>query len=208
MLAVRRNLSRIDRVEHASTPGGETADTDEEDRALMTRIAAQDEAALRELMTRYGSVLMRYAGHILQSDQSQTEDVIQYAFMQVWQHAGNWQPKAKVKTWLYTITYRRCLNVLRGQKGLTRPLEEVVLVDETVNMEHDALNRARREMIDEAMQSLPERQRAALLLRYAEELPQKEAADVLEISEKALESLLSRGKAKLAQKLKQLKDDL
>jgi RNA polymerase sigma-70 factor (ECF subfamily) len=47
------------------------------------------------------------------------------------------------------------------------------------------------------MDRLPERQKTAMLLRYAEEMTQKEAAEVLGIGEKALESLLSRGKAQL-----------
>ncbi len=183
-----------------------TAEGDAEDQRLLREIAAGQAAALRTLMRRHAEALLRYASHLL-GDAHAGEDALQHVFIQVWRHANGWRPEAKVRTWLYTIVQRHCLNQLRARKSMIE-LEDAPLEDHAGRP--DALYSAEqvRQFVAFAMDALPERQRTALLLRYAEGFSQKEAAAILDISEKALESLLSRGKSALAKYLSPYKEAL
>lgn len=178
---------------------------DYEDQALMSKIAKGDEGALRALMVKHGGSLMRYSGHVL-NDFDQAEDVVQFTFMQVWQNASTWRPDALVKTWMYTIAHRGCLNIMRGRKGVMVDIDDVALAAQDGRGPEEAMHNAQaRDVLNMAMADLPERQRSALLLRYAEEHSQKEAAAILGVSEKAFESLLSRAKAKMSGILEKVK---
>lgn len=180
---------------------------DIEDRALISAIAKGDDMALRTLMTKHGGALMRYSGHVL-NDFDQAEDVVQFVFMQVWQNAQRWTPDAKVKTWMYTIAYRHCLNIIRGRKVMVDIDDAVPQTQDEDSPEYRAGTAKNRDILNVAMNSLPERQKSALLLRYAEEHSQKEAAAILDVSEKAFESLLSRAKAKMSDLLSKTRENM
>lgn len=178
--------------------------SDEEDQDLMKAIADGEETALRRLMEKHGGPLMRYTGHIL-DDFHRCEDAVQHVFTQVWMSASSWKPKAKVKTWIYTIAYRHCLNMIRAERP-AQDIQDYPIEDQS--MQPDAVIQAEqnKQILEETMDTLPERQKTALLLRFAEGFSQKEAAQILDVSEKALESLISRGKAELAKKLNPYKE--
>lgn len=177
---------------------------DEEDKDLMKAIADGEERALRRLMEKHGGPLMRYAGHIL-NDFHRSEEAVQHVFTQVWLKADSWEPKAKVRTWMYTIAYRHCLNMIRGEKPVY-DIQDYTIEDQSEGPDTKMQNEQNKQILDEAMNSLPERQKAALLLRFAEGFSQKEAAKILDVSEKAFESLMSRGKAELAKTLTPYKE--
>lgn len=175
------------------------------DEELMRDIAAGDQRAFRILVeTNIGS-MMRFAFNMT-GRLDLAEDMVQQTFTQAWKAADRWKPDAKLSTWLYSILRNECLQYIRKHKPNTRI---VVSIDDAdlhateplpdMTLESDE---AKREL-QVAMDKLPERQKAALMLRYAEELSQKDASKVLGIGEKAFESLLSRGKAQLKLWLKQ-----
>lgn len=184
-----------------------SGEDDIQDNILMCDIARGSERALRGLMARYGGALMRYSGHML-GDDHLAEDAVQFIFMQVWQNAGLWKPRAKVKTWLYTIAYRHCLNLIRARK-IHVDYDDHVITDESgQNPELILKSLQNKAILDLAMNKLPERQKSALLLRYAEEHSQREAAEIMGLGEKAFESLLSRGKNRLFDILSDKRKDM
>ena len=85
-----------------------------EDAALMARVAAGDRRAQRELVDSHLGPALNLAMRMLQ-DRAAAEDVCQDAFMRLWQQTSNWQPQAKVATWLY-----RCRNVYRAMRATLR----------------------------------------------------------------------------------------
>lgn len=181
-----------------------TAEVDE-DAARMRRVGDGDSAAFRELSARHLAPVTRYAARML-GDAAEAEEVAQEAFLRLWQQAPRWQPRARVSTWLYRVAHNLCVDRLRrrrdaGAAALDRMSTGVrpsqLLADKELALE-----------VELALAELPERQRAALSLVHYEGLGGAEAAEVLEISVEALESLLSRGRRTLRERLAGLRSQL
>ena len=172
-----------------------------EDDRLMVSLAAGDEAAGRVIVERHLSQILAVARRML-GDPSEAEDVAQDTFMRAWAAAGRWEPgRAKLSTWLHRIAMNQCLDRLRKKKP--EPLHpDYDAASDDPDPEAQLQDRQLANCIDGAIQSLPERQRAAIVLSHYQQLGNSEAADILAISVEALESLLSRGRKALRLKLK------
>lgn len=170
-----------------------------DDAKLMQRIAGGDQRAFRDLMQRHLARTVRLATRVLGSTGA-AEDVAQEAFVRVWKHAGNWQdPKqagAKFTTWLYRIVLNLCIDEKR--KRTFTDIDAIPeKADETPNAETNMQRREKSKRVKAALEQLPERQRAAFILCFYEDYSNKDAADMLGISVKAIESLLVRARRML-----------
>ena len=179
---------------------------------LMARIAKGDEDAFELLVTRHQTSILnliyRYVG-----DRTQANDLSQEVFLRVWQAARSYKPQAKFTTWIYRITANLCLNELKSSRrkkwlqflrfgdNLENTVEET-LVDDTPSSEDLLLAKERSRQIANALQSLPENQRMALILKRYDDLSYQEIAKILNCSISAVESLLVRAKKSLQEKLK------
>ena len=159
----------------------------------MARVVAGDEAAFRALADRQLGGMLRLAQKMLGSA-ADADEVAQEVLLRVWLRAGSWDPrKSRLSTWIYTITYRICLDRLRGRR--TEPLDEAMEIPDPTPGADDLLARkAEGNRLRSALASLPARQRAALILFYQEELSGQEAADVLHLRLRAFWSLLHRAR--------------
>ena len=126
---------------------------------------------------------------------------------------GDYEPKAKFTTWLYRIAANLCLNELkssRRKKWLRffhadtdeQRAGEEDFSDGSPSPEDLLLSRERSRQITNALQSLPENQRMALILKRYDDLSYEEIARILNCSVSAVESLLVRAKRNLQEKLK------
>jgi RNA polymerase sigma-70 factor (ECF subfamily) len=177
------------------------------DHELMMAVGRRDHYAFARLVERHYGWALGFTDRML-GTRHEAEDLVQTAFLRVWQGAARWEPNAKFSTWLYRVLHNLCMDRLRARRArASEPLEgEFVeaLVDETPDSEERVADLQRGARVRAALDRLPDRQRAALVLCYYEERSQAEAAALLGISEGALESLLSRGRATLK---KWLRDD-
>lgn len=167
-----------------------------DDAMLMQRIAGGDQRAFRDLMQRHLPRTVRLAARVLGSNGA-AEDVAQEAFVRVWKHAANWedpeQAGAKFTTWLYRIVLNLCIDEKR--KRTFTDIDAIPeKADETPNAEAHMQRREKSRRVKAALAQLPERQRAAFVLCFYEEYSNKDAADMLGISVKAIESLLVRAR--------------
>ncbi|WP_142850121.1 RNA polymerase sigma factor [Telmatospirillum sp. J64-1] len=175
---------------------------DDADDRLLARIAEGDEAAFRTLMDRHLDRAFGLAQRILGS-RSDAEDVVQDAFLKVWDRAESWRPgEAKFSTWLWRVVTNRCLDLHR------RPRHEALeAVPEPQDPAEDVVSSIaagqEERRLKAAMADLPERQRAALALIYETGLSNAQAAEVLGISVGALEQLLVRAKRSLRGRLQE-----
>ena len=174
----------------------------------MMAVGRNDRRAFARLVERHYGWALGFADRLL-GTRHEAEDLVQTAFLRVWQHAARWEPNAKFSTWLYRVLYNLCMDQLRVRHATSsEPLEgEFVeaLADDAPSGEDSVSSQQRDARVRAALDRLPVRQRAALVLCYYEERSQAEASALLGISEGALESLLSRGRATLR---KWLQDDL
>lgn len=183
-----------------------TAETD--DARLMACIAKGDEKAYATLVQKHLGRTVRMAIRIV-GNQADAEDVAQDAFIRVWKHAENWNPDekggAKFTTWFYRVVTNLCIDYTRKKKGIA--LDNIA---EQQTEDDDGLQNLEKQdaysILKDHVDALPERQRIALTLCFYEEMSNKDAAQVMEISVKALESLLVRARRTLKEKMKPQRD--
>jgi len=179
-------------------------DPDEE---LVRRVGVGDKRAAAELMRRHLPKMVGLARRML-GNHAEAEDVAQDVFLRVWKHANAWRPgQAKFETWMHRVAMNLCLDRLRrtGRQGGEVSPETP---DKRASATRALDDRQRRERVRDALQRLPERQRAALVLCYYQERSNIEAAEILGVSVDALESLLSRARRSLKSALSAERADL
>jgi RNA polymerase sigma-70 factor (ECF subfamily) len=179
-------------------------DPDEE---LVRRVGAGDKRAASELVRRHLPRMVGLARRML-GDPAEAEDVAQEVFLRVWKHAAAWKPgQAKFETWMHRVGMNLCLDRLRRSGrhgGEVSPETPDTRASATKALD----DRQRRDRVRDALQKLPERQRAALVLCYYQERTNIEAAEILGVSVDALESLLSRARRTLKSALSAERADL
>lgn len=179
-------------------------DPDEE---LVQRVGVGDKRAAAELVRRHLPKMVGLARRML-GNHAEAEDVAQDVFLRVWKHANAWRPgQAKFETWMHRVAMNLCLDRLRrsGRQGGEISPE---MPDKRASATRALDDRQRRERVRDALQRLPERQRAALVLCYYQERSNIEAAEILGVSVDALESLLSRARRSLKSALSAERADL
>jgi len=176
--------------------------TSREDYQLMAAIAQGNGGAFTALVTRHINSVVRYALRYV-GFHADAEDIAQEAFIRLWKHAANWEQQGfTLRSWLYRITYNLCIDQLRKRKQ-TIPIDDELSLS-SVDQPDDALvEHQQQKEIRQALASLPERQRSAILLCVYQGLTNIEAAMVMDISVEALESLLSRGRRTLKSKIQE-----
>jgi RNA polymerase sigma-70 factor (ECF subfamily) len=171
---------------------------------LMLDVKAGDEASFELLLRKYRTPLVNFLYRMVR-DTAVAEDLAQEVFLRVYRAREDYAPRAKFTTWMFRIATNLALNSVRDNRHRrmeismdqpadsgeedARPLE---VPDRAPSVEQELLARSRAEMILRAIHSLPEKQRAAVLLHKYQELDYDEIARVLECSESALKSLLFR----------------
>jgi len=174
--------------------------TDEE---LMFAVCNGDQSAYQTIVKKHLKPISHYAFRMLGSTKD-TEDITQETFLRLWLNAAKWQPqKANLSTWLHRITHNLCIDFLRKhshtdtQSDFEDELGETLEVDAATSI--DLTTRA--QVIQRALLELPESQRSALMLCHFQGFSNKEAAVIMDISVKALESAIARAKRTLREKL-------
>ncbi|HXV23815.1 MAG TPA: sigma-70 family RNA polymerase sigma factor [Alphaproteobacteria bacterium] len=177
-----------------------------EDEALVQRAAGGDRAAWRLLVRRHAGSVHAAAWYLL-GDRSEAEDVTQETFLRFLGKARTWRAgEATIKTWLHRVATNLCVD--RWRSGRKTELN-AHLMEEGVDLEpgmRAALDRRLR--IESALAALPVRQRTAIVLVYYQGFSGLEAAQILAVSEDALESLLRRARRTLKQQLEPVASDL
>lgn len=175
-------------------------DAGETDEALVTKVAAGDRRAYGLLVDRHLDRTVTIARRIL-NNQADAEDVAQEAFLRLWRHAERFDPAAaRFGTWFYRITTNLCLD--RTRRTPMAPLEVAGdPVDPDMDQERSLSDQRTRQAVAAAVADLPDRLRAAVTLTYDGGLSNAEAAKALDVSVKALESLLVRARRALREKL-------
>ena len=178
-----------------------TADAD--DGTLMQRVAAGDAQALAAIADRHTPMLFTVAWRML-GDAAEAEDVVQEAMTKAWVKAASWTPVGGgLGGWLRRIATNLCIDRQR-KRAFVSDAEIPERADDSPSADV-LIDEARRQAaVAAAMQALPDRQRAAIVLTYYEGVSNAEAAAVLGIGVKALESLLVRARQGLSRSLVQM----
>jgi RNA polymerase sigma-70 factor (ECF subfamily) len=166
----------------------------------MERVGAGDATAFEHVVARHMPMLHALAWRML-GDPIEAEDVVQESLVKLWVNAKGWQPSGGgLGAWLRRIATNACLDRLRKPKALSddalpERADESPLADALIDADR------RRTAVQAAILALPDRQRAAIILTYHEGVSNAEAASILGIGLKALESLLVRARQGLNDRL-------
>ncbi len=178
------------------------------DFALMERVAAGDHVAFRELVERHQNAVIGTVAKML-GNSSEAEDISQQVFLRIWRNAKRYRPDAKFTTYLFTITRNLVFNETRRKSRKKevssdeREENSHHLIEASPDRQPDAeiLQAELQRAVDDAIASLPETQRMAVVLRRYEQLSYEEIAVVLELSVSAIKSLLFRARTTLRESL-------
>ena len=189
-------------------PTPRPADGGDIDYLLMEKIGRGDHEAFRDLVERHQNAVIGTVAKML-GNPSEAEDISQQVFLRVWRNAKRYRPDAKFTTYLFTITRNLVFNETR-RKGRKKEVssderEENTnqLLEDSPDRQPDAelLQAELRQAVDDAIASLPEAQRMAVVLRRYEQLSYEEIAVVLSLSVSAVKSLLFRARTSLREAL-------
>jgi RNA polymerase sigma-70 factor (ECF subfamily) len=170
------------------------------DAELIIRVGRQEPDAVRQLVARKLPRLLALATRML-GDRTEAEDVAQEAFERTWKQAPHWKEgEARFDTWLHRVAMNLCHDRLRGHRE--DALDDVPEpTDASPGPQAAAETKARDAQVQAALAALVPRQREALVLTYYQELPNIEAAALMDITVDALESLLVRARRNLRAQL-------
>jgi len=175
---------------------------DKQDDQLLALIQDGDGQAFAVLVERHTERFYRLAFRYLQNKEA-AEDVVQDAFVKLWESPSLWQPErnSKFTTWFYRIVVNLCLDALKKKKPV--PLDDDSLVaDDSRPVDEMMMREQQQKMIEKEIAALPMRQRTALNLCFDQGLTNQEAAEVMGINLKALQSLIMRAKTTLKERMK------
>lgn len=184
---------------------------DDPDVRLMLEVQGGNKHSFDALMHKYYPRLFNFIFRFV-GRREIAEDLTQEVFLKVYHTASRYRPKSKFQTWVYTIAKNISLNELRHHKRTVISLDEPFVSDDGPmerQMEDTAAPRADEQIlreeaaaaVREAIDSLPQNQRMAVILRRYEQFSYEEIAQTIRLSVKAVKSLLSRAKESLKNKL-------
>jgi RNA polymerase sigma-70 factor (ECF subfamily) len=185
--------------------------------ALLDGLRAGEAQALESLMERYAGRVYRLAFGITRNG-ADAEEVVQDVFLSIFRHAERFEGRAALGTWIYRVTANAALNKRRGKRlAVETSLDawlpafrpdghrdgEPAFLRADWSQAPDAELEAReaREVLSRALEALPDRYRAVLVLRDVEGLSSEEAAAALGESVAAVKSCLHRARMALRERL-------
>ncbi len=172
---------------------------------LLQSIANGDKTAFRQLYELFSEKVYNAAISYSQNEED-AEEITQDVFTKVFRNAAKFEGKSAVGTWIYRITVNTSLNYLKKKNRFSFLQFGEVKTDKP-DFEHPGILLEKREAaktLFKVIDTLPTNQKTAFILSFVEELPRQEVADIMEISLKAVESLLQRAKKNLRDRLENL----
>ncbi len=174
----------------------------------MTKISDEDlvSAYVKTQKSVYFDTLyQRYVKKILGKSLSmlnsleEAEDAVHDIFMKVLMKISKYDNRSKFSTWLYSITYNHCIDIIRKNKKRKTVLEEEVLPDvqEADDAQEKFILEIKVDRLDVILDKISKEEKALLLMKYLEEMKIKEIASITRYTESAVKMKLKRAKHKL-----------
>lgn len=176
--------------------------TDVADEQLMQAVAGGDLNAFNELVLRYQGLAWNAAYRFL-GDSMGAEDVAQECFLRILKASPGYRPTAAFRTYFYRILINLCID--RTRKIPLANMDDIAdMPDPALDAAERLIAKERRAKVREALNALPHNQKAAMILRHYEGLSYNEIAQILSVTPKAVEGLISRARVSLQNLLSHL----
>jgi len=181
----------------------------ERDAELMLRVREGDQASFGLLLEKHRSPVIHFLYRMVQN-QAVAEELAQEVFLRVYKSRSSYEPTAKFTTWLFRIASHLALNWIRDGRNEKRQasLDEESpdgtakqVPDRGRTVEQELVYQAKLREVRQAIESLPAKQKAAVMMHKYQEMEYAQIADVLSCSESAVKSLLFRAYESLRMRL-------
>jgi RNA polymerase sigma-70 factor (ECF subfamily) len=181
------------------------------DAELMLQVRQGDQICFALLVERHRTSVIQFLYRMV-LNQAVAEELAQEVFLRVFRYRRSYEPTARFTTWLFRIATHAGLNCIRDgrHEKLQKSLDEYTglagtqVQDRSRTVEQEMLYQADLREVRQAIENLPEKQRAAVIMHKYEELGYAEIASVFRCSESAVKSLLFRAYESLRMRLAHL----
>jgi len=167
------------------------------DYELLLEIQLGSHADFAELVERHHKRFYRLAFRYL-NQKELAEDIVQEAFVQLWENPKSYRPeKSQFTTWFYRIIINKCLDLQKRKNPIPLKIEADILDENSIKQEQSLIEIEQKTWLEAAIYQLPDSQKTALNLCFYNELSNQQAATIMGVSLKSLQSLIMRAKTKL-----------
>jgi RNA polymerase sigma-70 factor, ECF subfamily len=183
-----------------------TSPNQNRDAALLARISQGDRVAFSEFYDLYSGLFFSIAVKVLH-DLKEAEDVVQDAFIQIWEKAGTFDPRlGKASSWGMTFVRNKAIDRIRASQRRVKLVESATAetastLDSVSSVNESVSGREKAEIIRSAVTGLPMDQRQAIELAFFAGLTQNEISDRLHEPLGTIKARIRRGMLKLREKL-------
>jgi RNA polymerase sigma-70 factor (ECF subfamily) len=177
-------------------------DQQAEEASLAQRALSGDQAAFAVLVERYSGAVFNQAYRML-GDATEAEDAVQEVFLRAYRRLDTYDSERRFITWLLTIGSNYCIDRLRRRRFSWLTLDDVAfwLPSAEAGPERSALRAEQRDVVQQALQQLPESYRSVTVLRYWHDLSYLEIAAALGLTEATVKTRLHRARKMIASAL-------
>jgi RNA polymerase sigma-70 factor (ECF subfamily) len=177
----------------------------DQDRNRVTRVLAGDHDAFTELVHDYERAVFNLTYRML-NDNVEAEDAAQETFLRAFRNLEKYDPSRSFKTWLLSIASHFCIDLIRKRRMSFLSLDEFLpsqwlMISDDDSVEDEAINRERRDWLQEMLTNLRPEERAIIVLRYWHDLSYEEIAQTLDTNRGVIKSRLFRARQALANQL-------
>ena len=177
------------------------------DEQLVVLVLQGQSEAFAILVERYQKQIFALA-YRLGGDYDEARDMAQEAFVRIYQELSRFDSSRRFFPWMYRVAHNTCVNILHKRPKETTPLEAVydLAASDTSDEGSPVACYEQLELgdaINGALQSLPEKYRFPLILKYLEGMSYQEIAEQLDLPVSTIETRLFRGRAMLKKALKE-----
>jgi len=183
----------------------------EEDFQLLDKFKKGDQHAFESLVRKYKITVFNTIYSII-GNTEEAEDITQEVFLKVYTKAGSFKGKSSFSTWLYRITVNRCVDEIRKRNNKIISYEtefdeeeklklKNILASKEADITEELRKKELEDIIQKAMNSLPEKYRIILTLKEIEGLSYNEISQIMKISLAKVKIWLFRARQKLKGKL-------
>lgn len=171
------------------------------DELLMSMFCSGNTSAFQVLFEKYKDKIFRFIFSVYEKDISKAEDYTQEVFIRIIRNRTSFNPSMNFSSWLYTIARNFCLNQIRDNKNfLEIQLNEEINIKTAGAMKNASElmeNQELETVIQHAISSLPENLKVIFVMREIEGFPHSQIAEILNIKEGNVRTLLHRAKKTL-----------
>lgn len=173
---------------------------------LVAKLRQGDTAALQQLYQRYFDRLYSLVFHQVGRNQDVAEDIVQETFLVMLKSMGNFRGQSKFYTWLCSIAYHKIADFYRQQRRQAKRGKEPLGIESLEGKQiwpaelvtpGIAESEETRQVVEQALLSLPLDYRQVLLFKYVEQMPVSEISQIMRRSPKSVEGLLTRARKAL-----------